>query len=308
MVVWFSGLVCLTLGVAGCGPEPTAFESEPPSNSTTCKLGCIETDPNPASPGVWLTSAVTPDQCIDSGSTDTDQDDLADRCEFDIAAAFAPELYYGNTNRMDREPHWVARPLGPSRVRVGHLLSYRVDGGTQDPLCDNALADGPCAGHYGDSEAIWLDVYYNGVHWVLDTARYSAHGDLNVYGRGTQAYPTILTHPSHPGAYPRTWVSYGKHANYATDALCDAGGFLGYDTCISDTSVRLSAGGNLNVGSRLHHTSSQDCMPSSDPIYSGNGVTECYWTERPFSGWTGLIPTAAAYSDPTKKQLQYMGF
>jgi hypothetical protein len=48
-------------------------------------------------------------------------------------------------------------------------------------------------------------------------------------------------------------------------------------------------------------------MPSSDPIDSGNGVTECYWTERPFGRRTGLIPTAAAYSDPTKKQLQYMG-
>jgi hypothetical protein len=227
---------------------------------------------------------------------------------FGLAAAFAPDLYSGHSDRVDREPHWVAQPRGTNRVRIGYLLSYHVDGGTTNPLCQNPIADGPCAGHYGDSEAIWLDVYYNGVHWVLDTARYSAHGDLNTYGRGLGAYPGILTYPSHPGAYPRSWVSYNKHANYANDALCDAGGLFGFDSCISGASTRVYAGGNVNLGSRAYHTALQDCMTSSDPVYSGNGQIECYWTQRRFAGWTGGIPSSDAYSDPLLKQLYYMGF
>ena len=295
--------------LASCQPETrvTGPHTEI-SESVSCMLGCVETDPNPASPGVWLTSAVTPDYCIQSGDTDTDQDFLSDRCEYDLAAAFAPELYYAHADRVDGEPHWVAQPHGTNRVRIGYLLSYHTDGGTTNPLCQNMFGDGPCAGHFGDSEAIWLDVYYNGVHWVLDTARYSAHDNINVYGRGSSAYPTILTYPSHPGAYPRSWVSYAKHANYATDALCDTGGALGLDTCISDTPARVYAGGNVNIGSRTQHTALQDCMPSSDPIYAGNGNIECYWTDSLFAGWTGGRPAASAYSDPLKKNLVYMGF
>lgn len=193
---------------------------------------------------------------------------------------------------MGGEPHWVARRLDDSEIRIGYLLSYYHDYGTTSSACDNFLADGLCAGHYGDSGAIFLDVYYNErtKHWLLQTAWYSQHGTLVVYPRGSHAYPIQFTYPSHPGTYPRSWVSHSKHANYANGAECDNGAYT-FDSCeLANTAMRVVAGGNLNLGSRNTHTAAQDCMISSHPVYSQSGRSECYWTVRRFSGWTGKHP------------------
>ncbi len=96
--------------------------------------------------------------------------------------------------------------------------------------------------------------------------------------------------------YPRAWVAFGKHANHGSDAACDAGGTLHSDESLSDTAARLPGGGNLNIGSRAVHLPEQDCMASSNPALSGNGVVECVWTNRRFSGWSGAIPDASAYT------------
>ena len=58
------------------------------------------------------------------------------------------------------------------------------------------------------------------------------------------------------------------------------------------------------MGSRAVHSASQDCIASSNPIYSGNGITECYWTEKRFSGWLGGQPSAGSYN----MRLQGLGF
>lgn len=76
-------------------------------------------------------------------------------------------------------------------------------------------------------------------HWLLDEARYSFHGGYSTYRRGSNAYPTQLTYPQHPGAHPTAWVAYGKHANYRNQSECDAGNGGGdvvnwvfsFDTC-----------------------------------------------------------------------------
>jgi hypothetical protein len=275
-----------------------------------CQLGCLETDPNPSAPGVFLGSGVTDEVCFGSAQTDNDQDGLSTFCEKNLAAAFAPELWYASNDLVGREPHWVAKPVaaGSSTVRIAYLLSYYDDGGTTSPLCDNSFGDGPCSGHFGDSELIALDVDYDPdtSHWVLATAYYSAHENTNTYSRGwSNAYPTQLTYPSHPGAYPRSWVAFGKHANYGSQSECDSGGFLGFDHCsLANTAARVSAGQNLNLGSRNVHTSAQDCMLSSDPIKVQMGVIECYWTTRRFSGWSGAIPDATSYGP----KLSSLGF
>lgn len=266
-----------------------------------CQLGCLDVDPNPEAPGVFLGSGVTDEVCFSGGQTDNDQDGLSTFCEKNLAVAFAPELWYAGNDMVGREPHWVAAPSpeDPWMVRVVYLLSYYIDLGTTDPLCNNSFADGPCSGHSGDSELIALDLEYNPEtsHWVLATAWYSAHDELIAHARGWNEYPTQLTYPSHPGAYPRAWVAFGKHANYASQEECDAGGALGFDHCsLANTGARVAAGNQLNIGSRSVHTSAQDCMPSSNPIYSGNGVVECYWTWKRFSGWAGTYPDASAYS------------
>jgi hypothetical protein len=45
------------------------------------------------------------------------------------------------------------------------------------------------------------------------------------------------------------------------------------------------AGDNVNIQSRLVHRPDQNCWPSTNPIYSSNGIKECYWTVDKFIGW-----------------------
>jgi hypothetical protein len=240
---------------------------------------------------------------------DSDLDGVEDFCEKNLAAAFAPELAYGHADAVGREPHWVLRKLSVGsfsvdQVRIGYLLSYYVDYGISDPLCEqNVTPSSWCRGHAGDAGDIYLDVAYDEStqHWVLITAYYSHHGDYTAYWPGSNGYPNALFYPSHPGAYPRSYVSFSKHANYASQPECDAAQW-GFENCLPDRYVRVSAGANLNLGSRAHQR--LNCMSSSNPLYSGNGVVECYWTGTRFSGWQGYIPD----SDPYSPKMANFGF
>jgi len=273
-----------------------------------CKAGCQETDPFPNAPGVFLGSAATDETCFGTTQTDTDQDGLSDFCEYNLAAAFAPELWYASNDDIGREPHWVAAPVPGGEVfRIAYLISYYVDNGTTSGVCNNPYGNVKCRGHYGDSEWIALDVGYNeGTrHWVLRTARYSVHESVLTYTQGAGEYPPGLTYPSHPGAYPRSWVSFGKHANYGSQAECDSGGGANMDDCsLANSAARVSAGGNLNLGSRGTHTPAQDCMVSSNPVLAEYGYIECYWTNRNFAGWSGSTPD----TDPYSPKLADLGF
>lgn len=61
----FTGLTfCLILFIAGCSETVTTVEESPVRYGTTCELGCIEPDPSPNEPGVFLGSGVTPQLCI----------------------------------------------------------------------------------------------------------------------------------------------------------------------------------------------------------------------------------------------------
>jgi hypothetical protein len=148
--------------------------AEPPTGpgSPDAQPAIVGTDPAPAAPGIFLGTDITPTSCRAS-APDADADGLTDRCEQLLASAFAPELAYAASDRMGREPHWAARPLGSSRVRVMYLLSLYFDDGAYGCTLGLVL----CGGHYGDSEYIVLDLYYAGSsgHWVLDQAVYSAH-------------------------------------------------------------------------------------------------------------------------------------
>jgi hypothetical protein len=233
-----SALAGVLVVVGGCGDQNSIAPEVEARVTPMCQLGCQETDPFPAAPGVFLTSVVTPDNCFYGGYTDLDQDDLGDLCEERLVTAFAPELAYGTNDQVGREPYWAAQSIervGGPQARLMYLLSYHVDLGVEVLLCrQNLTPDWVCEGHYGDSEYIVLDVYYDDAtqHWVLGTAYYSAHGTPNTYDRGTHSHPPALTYPDNGGAYPRAYVSYGKHANYASISECNAGGFLGLDQCL----------------------------------------------------------------------------
>ena len=297
--------------------EPDLAKGDRPG--TQCQLGCVDPPPDvPDAHGYFLGSGVNPTACTNGSQTDTDQDGLSDFCEKNLGAAFSPQLYYAYGDEVGREPHWVARPLSTGVVRLGYLISYYRDAGNSSFGCDTFnWLDPSCGGHHGDSEAVYLDVMYNAKtqYWMLKTARYSQHGTLFPYDavNCTQTYwagCVKLYYPNVYRGYPRVYVAVGKHANYATRAECDEGGFGGSDTCYGvNTAARLPAGWILNLGSRPVHTAAQDCMVTTNPAhwYYGSGRTECYWTSKRFRGW---VPTnvSGLDSDPYSSQLGTMGF
>jgi hypothetical protein len=256
--------------------------------------------------------ALDPLRCV--GGTDTDQDGLGDLCEERLAWEFAPQLRYWSGDNVGREPYWVARPAGVDEVLIGYLLSYYRDEGSATYICGLPFHHFSCDGHNGDSEAIFLNVYFDwsSRHWVLKIAFYSQHGDFGMYARGVDdAYPLQLYYPSHPGTYPRSYVSQGKHANYAGQQECNNGGVLGTDTCVQVNKVaRVYAGLEVNLGSHAVHRTDQDCVVSRNTSYEyyGSGRQECYWTTTPsFRGW---IPTTigGAVAPPYSPMLQDWGF
>jgi hypothetical protein len=315
--------VCLLLTFACAEPTDqswigTTREEANLEVTPMCLPGCLEDDEDPSKPGIFLTSAVTPAECFNSGNTDGDQDGLADRCERDIAAAFAPHLAISGSDRTGREPKWAAKPFPQdAMVRVAYLLSYYFDDGPTTSWCNNNIPEiiypplsvelwrKACSGHYGDAEMIVLDVYYHAPskHWLLDCAVYSAHTDWNLYCRpSTKLYPA-LEYPTTLGGAPRSYVAYQKHANYKSQTDCNNNRIIGSDSCFPSRHERVYAGGNANIGSRLHHSFGQDCWASTNSLYAAN-PKECYWTVRNFNGWQNLPPKSDAYSG----KLQEFGF
>jgi hypothetical protein len=253
-----------------------------------CQAGCIDIDPNPDSAGIFI-GASSPEQC--TVGTDTDLDSLIDFCEKNLIQAFAPELDYAFGDEVGMEAKWAAQWMNDSTVRLIYLLSYYRDAGSSAFICSvpPPAPTQSCFGHNGDSEHLTLDVSYHATssHWVLSHASYSQHDMHGIYRIGSAGFPSIQ-YPDKQGGYPKVWVSEGKHANYSSQSGCNAGGFLGVDTCVDvDWYVRVSVPATANIGSRLHHTSGQDCWISTNPSYQyyGSGRTECYWTSKQFRGW-----------------------
>jgi hypothetical protein len=267
-----------------------------------CQLGCLDSTPHAEAPGAYLGSGVTPELCGGGGQSDHDGDGLSTFCENNLAAAFAPELRYAWGDEVGREPYWAARPASlndASTVTIAYLISYYVDPGSSTWGCSIPGAHYLCYGHNGDSETIVLQVYYNSEteNWVLGRAYYSQHTSYGIYKQGLNGYPAALYYPAHLGAYPRSYVALGKHANYNSVSACNNGAFAASDDCSSvDTSERVHVSAAYNIGSSAVHLI--DCVPSRDPsfTYYGSGRQECYWSSGEFRGW---IPTSVGGSSAT---------
>jgi hypothetical protein len=295
-----SAIASLVAIATACVSHDTTAPAVSAAIQPLCKLGCIETDPNPEADGYYLGSGVSDETCFNGSQTDSDQDGASDFCEFEVAAAFAPELMYYQYDEVGRQPYWVARPYGDG-VMVGYLLSYYRDAGSNSFGCHLPGHPSSCDGHNGDSESIFLAIHYNeGTHhWVLSTAAYSQHEGRTVYGLSTCGVPGpgggcyYLEWPNKFGGYPRAWVAEGKHGSYATKNECNYGGTVDSDTCDdNDTPARVFVSGNRNIGSRAHQTI--NCTIAEDPAYQyyGSGRQECYWSAldslgnpTSFRGW-----------------------
>jgi hypothetical protein len=188
-------------------------------------------------------------------------------------------------------------------VFIAYLLAYYEDGG--DIYSDY--------GHHGDSEGIYLKVYYNDAtqHWVLDEANYSQHTGYGIYVRaGSAAYPTDLDYAEWPlGGYPTVWVSDQKHANYKSMDECNGGAFGHTDTCNHNNAwVRVETQlpgnwGSGNIGSAAVPTLPV-CVRSFYHYY--NSREECFWSATTrFRGWA---PPGGADADPYYRKLDRFGF
>ena len=318
----FTLIGTLVLLIAGGCSEPTSNSAESPNEKRVgitpqCQLGCNEPPDTSGGPGIYLGSGVNATVCFNGTQTDTDADGISDFCEKNLALAFAPQLAMTKgSDNLGREPKFAVKKLGTNKARIMYLLSYYVDRGPTTSWCNNNVGDqydpnvwrAACEGHDGDSEWIVLDVYYNSSangRWFLEQAIYSAHTGANTYQKGSAAYPLALSYPGNAGGYPRVYVAYQKHANYGSDSACDNGSIVATDECNADLFERVVAGNNLNLGSRAVHTSAQNCWPSSNPIYSSNGIKECYWSMDQFLGWhVGYSGGGSEYSP----KLGGMGF
>jgi len=275
------------LVVASCR-EATAPPSIDASVSPLCQLGCVEEDPNPNAPGIFLGSGATPTACFDGEQNDQDYDGLGDYCEKMLSWGFAPELRYSIIYDDTRgEPYWVARPDSAAHVVIGYLFAYYRDLGTVEYGCSPPAGLPGC--HDGDSESVWLTLYYNPEtsHWLLHQALYSVHtGWIEVTASRPDQYALYVEYPAKLGGYPRVWIAEGKHANYFTQSDCDNGGFLETDDCDSDSkSKRFPWSAYWNIGSQ--NAPLIDCVASRDSSYEyyGGGRTECFWMDKRFRGW-----------------------
>jgi hypothetical protein len=292
----------MLLLVASCS-EPTSTpeveESIAADITPACLPGCTDVDPDPEAPGIYLSNFVYPTNCFSVG-TDTDQDGLSDRCENDIALAFAPRMRYHQGDDVGRESYWAAKREG-GMIRVIYLLGYYFDLGlinSNDYIaCKLSSVGGilaSCDGHHGDSEHIVLTLSYNSTtrHWLLDRAALSHHdGYIQTTKPKGALYPSMQWGNKIGGA-PLIWVAQGKHANYPTQAACDAGnggGFLidlvfSYDTCSGNNSFYTpNSGGQRNIGSQLQQL--KGCVPSENPFYQVPRREECFWSASRFYGW-----------------------
>lgn len=296
-----------------------------------CMAGfCLGDDPDPGAIGIYIASTINAENCFgDEVYSDTDGDGLADICEENIAATFNPELRYCSCDVVwGGEPVYVVKPVtyanGQRVVRIMYMPAYYADGG------DYYWG----GGHFGDSEAIILDVRYDPdtEHWTVNAIFLSQHTSyfFYIYGNGYDEdgdnffdehvninstwfnpllqwtdglYPDQFDYVGDKGGgVPIIWVAPSKHANYPNEAACDDGGGrvgFGEDDCYGNASfayMSLSDGsvGPRNLGSSGSHR--LNCLATNNPVMEPYNHPECFWTDAHFTGWSGNTDWSTPYS------------
>lgn len=254
--------------------------------------------------GTALPSGFTWSYCT-SGltlSSDADGDQLRDDCEYRLAYAFRPMLAMNSSDdEPDNEPYFsVARQdqtaSNPATIRIFYALSYFRDPG--DPFF-------AIEAHDGDSEFIILEVHNTiDATWALDYVFLSAHWNAGSADNSARYHHTDVEYPSESRGRPRIWVSWNKHANYRSKAVCND---MWNDVCDNgatgtmyrDVLVVSEANlGNYFAWYPPRGTSQlRNCVQSRSRWWNGLSGTECYWTateQMGFAGWHGTHGQAVA--------------
>jgi hypothetical protein len=291
--------VCAELTLAGCSADRASGPGEPDYKTAYgCEMdpACNRTmrDPNPAAPGYWMGTTVTPARCISvtgAGINDLDDDALHDPCEDLLAFRFRPALRSSVYDcDMGMEPYWAAKAF-PNRgvVRIAYLFSYYSDCGV--PGCSVA----PCSGHQGDSEFITVDLRYDAAaeHWYVSQAFYAAHW-LTEGNSSELMSGSSLEYPERHGGYPRVWVAHGKHGSYRSRDACNNGAYLDADDCNEsypdNGDTRIYHSSWRNVGSAAKNfINLGTCVTGGRLVnhYPQSYGIECYWVPGDkFGGWS----------------------
>lgn len=235
---------------------------------------------------------------------DTDRDGVSDRCELELAVAFAPGLRVapGGCNwdasvapaRLGGEYVFAVQSTDADRVRVAYLPAYYRDCGWGGVKCWLPFVD--CDPHDGDSEAIVLDLVRGGeeTSWSVEAIFLSAHcfgsGDDCRWYEGAEMERFHWVDGSVRGA-PIVWVSEGRQANYPSRSACD-GGHSSIDTCDrNDVEYRYPIRDQRqNIGSRAVPIDSDGCVTAralgSSSSMPAPDAEECFWTaDALFGGW-----------------------
>ncbi|HEX2189846.1 MAG TPA: hypothetical protein VHG51_13145, partial [Longimicrobiaceae bacterium] len=221
------GVLAMSSACAGVGPAGTSPSSGHGSER----------------PAAGLRVAWTPAECAGAAepARDLDRDGVADRCEHELAAAFAPLLVVD-----ERECGWdpglrrlggeylyaVQRRPSGGGMRIVYMPAYYRDCGWTLPVC--IVTRWICRGHAGDSEAAVVDVAFDPAarRWTAERVFLSAHCHGRSAGRCRWYEGAELERfawaDGPPRGAPVVWVAHGKHGGYPTAAECDTGHW-GYD-------------------------------------------------------------------------------
>lgn len=265
--------------------------------------------------GTTLPSTYTWYYCIGAGTglpsgSDMDNDGLRDDCEYQLAYAFRPHLAMnGSDEAPEHEPYYSVKRITTSpdaTVGIFYALSYYRDPG--DPF-------GTIEAHDGDSEFIVLEVRPAAdSRYVLSYATLSSHWNAPYDADHTARYQYMdLEYPSEYRGRPRVWVSWNKHANYRSRAVCDD---MWNDTCDTfytstvyrDAEIIPSAnlGNNFNTGTEQPSSRLIDCTGSRYAQVYGLYGTECHWRLYYFYGWH--YPKGQAASGTYRYSLEFWSY
>lgn len=262
---------------------------------------CEPPPPNPP-PGIDIPSGGTIYSCVPDGgiggiadeSQDHDRDGVYDYCENELAQAFSPQMQYTSDDcNYSNEPyHSVKYLISPIDnhpvIQIFYAISYHYDCGSPRPDCFISA----CDPHYGDSEFVVAEVSTEGStdsrYWTLRFVTLSAHYGTRFNSTGTYAGSDVSYGYMNVYAAPLVWVSEGKHGNYRSQGVCDAGAEY-YDNCDRPGArAQLDVRPEANLGSYDHQYNAYTVSRVGGQ-YTG---TEHMWSTSLADGFLGWYPRA----------------
>lgn len=245
---------------------------------------------------VYLPDSVTYSQCRNVDVLDADFDSLEDYCEWELAQAFAPLIWFDDGECCrSMQSYFAARlvdALGyEESVGIFYALGYNDD-----------------SGHIGDSEWISLFITFQNGRWYLLGGHYSAHWQA-IGDRSNTYFADEFEYPGQRQGRPIAYSANGKHANYNTADRCHLTWQVFWaDHCGKARGTYVTLAGNLG-GGHPWERKLEDCVGSWESEDSEGHFLdgrECFWSHDTFDGWHHFGDGSGV--TPYREALDYFGW